>query len=380
MNTTDQKIKDSLILNNRAMLYHVEQKDFILPTHLENYFYLSKLIIGGTDFRSRTKDTGIIPGLLPHEINKDITINETFNKTLSDLMDQRASELILQAKNQNKKIYVCWSGGIDSTAILVSLLKNSNETFKKNIEVVLSSNSFLENINFYKKYILNKLQCHSYSSFTINGPFLRNNIFLCGDLADLVFNSLPFETLLANEYSSVKDKSKIIDILNQKALKTYNINNNNIGEWFFNFLETNISNSNTNLNLTTFNDYCWWVNINLRWNFESQRYLFYLKDDWNKQLDTALISDYIKNVFFNTRDFQSWSYINLKNRNIDKIEIKDYIFNFDQNTVYKTYKLKERGSPPNLKNRYSYYIPVVVNKNYTSDLSVHQVQDFLLSL
>jgi hypothetical protein len=378
MNTTEQKVRDSLVLNGRALLYHIERKEFQLSTDLQNYFYLSKLIVGGTDFRSRTEDTGIIPGLSPHEFNKDIKINETFNKNLSDLMDQRATELIAWSKKQNKKIYVCWSGGIDSTAILVSLLKNSDEAFKKNIEVVLSSSSFLENIEFYKKYILNKLEGYSYNSFKIDGTFLRNNTFLCGDLADLIFNSIPFEPTLGSNYSNIKDKSKIIDILNEKSLKVYN--HNSIGEWFFNFLETNISNSNTTLNLTTFDDYCWWININLRWNFESQRYLFYLKDRWNEELDTALISDYIKNVFFNTKDFQNWSYMNLKNGYIEKMEIKDYIFDFDQNIVYRNYKLKERGSPPNLRNRYFQYIPVVVNKNYTSDLSTDQLHDFLLTL
>jgi len=374
---TENKFKNSAVMNGRGILYLIENNIIGPRAHISYYFFLTRLIVGGVDFRSRTKDSDFFIGLPVHKINQGLHINKTFDAKLKDIMDERALGLIKQAKEQNKKIYVSWSGGIDSTAVLTSLLKNSDETFKENIEVVLSSHSILENIEFYKNHISNKLTCHSYNSFFIDEHFLKNNIFLCGDLADSIFNSFPFERTLGEDYPSLTDKKSIVDIINTKSNKNYGISD--MGEWFFDLLEKNISESNTSFDLKTFNEYCWWINLNLKWNFESQRYLFFLKRrPWQTPLDLDVVSNYIKDVFFNTKEFQNWSYINLKNKNNQKDELKNYIFDFDKNFIYRNYKSKERGSPPNFKFRIYEHTPLLLGDDYCEIFSSNkELGDFL---
>ena len=55
-----------------------------------------------------------------------------------------------QVKASGKKLAVMYSGGIDSTAIVCSLLKNCSEKdIKENVIVLLSDHSILENQNFH---------------------------------------------------------------------------------------------------------------------------------------------------------------------------------------------------------------------------------------
>ena len=47
-----------------------------------------------------------------------------FRLTCQEITDQRAHEVEQRMLNENKKLVVLWSGGIDSTCILAAMLKN----------------------------------------------------------------------------------------------------------------------------------------------------------------------------------------------------------------------------------------------------------------
>jgi hypothetical protein len=59
---------------------------------------------------------------------------------------------------------VCWSGGIDSTCILVGLMKFVDP---KNITVLLTEDSIKENPYFYKQFIENKISTQSLDLFAV---------------------------------------------------------------------------------------------------------------------------------------------------------------------------------------------------------------------
>ena len=42
---------------------------------------------------------------------------------LAEIMEERASELVSRAEEQGQQLEVLWSGGIDSTSLLVALLR-----------------------------------------------------------------------------------------------------------------------------------------------------------------------------------------------------------------------------------------------------------------
>src|SRR5215475_8984077 len=52
------------------------------------------------------------------------------NKDYEQICNERANELLIRAERLDVPIYVFWSGGVDSTCLLVSLLKNATQAQK----------------------------------------------------------------------------------------------------------------------------------------------------------------------------------------------------------------------------------------------------------
>jgi len=90
------------------------------------------------------------------------------------------------SKANNQKIYVTWSGGIDSTLVLCELLK---QTHKDQIVVALNDNSIHEYPEFYKQYIENKLETENFDFYTDRQlrKFIKDGVVVTGHLLDPVF-------------------------------------------------------------------------------------------------------------------------------------------------------------------------------------------------
>lgn len=87
-----------------------------------------------------------------------IPVFSPMKRPFEELCNERARELLMRADALGSSIYVLWSGGIDSTLVLVSLLKNASTAQKKNIVVLLSEESIGENPRFYQEHIRGKLR------------------------------------------------------------------------------------------------------------------------------------------------------------------------------------------------------------------------------
>jgi hypothetical protein len=70
--------------------------------------------------------------------------DRTFNLTYEDCCNERAQYIIEKSKLLNKPITVLYSGGIDSTTVLVSLMKNLNQSeYRDRVIVALSVDTLL---------------------------------------------------------------------------------------------------------------------------------------------------------------------------------------------------------------------------------------------
>lgn len=74
-----------------------------------------------------------------------------------DIIDRRAKEILDWAERENKKIYVLYSGGVDSTCVAVALLKNRN---KQVVELIGTKESIDENPVFYELMKKQKVTVH----------------------------------------------------------------------------------------------------------------------------------------------------------------------------------------------------------------------------
>jgi len=108
-------------------------------------------------------------------------------KTYEEICNERALELLVKAELQGLGLYVFYSGGIDSTTVLVSLFKNATPVQKENITVLLSENSIIENPTFYKEHLLGKVRLLSSANFMhLLGT---EAIFVSGEHNDQLFGS-----------------------------------------------------------------------------------------------------------------------------------------------------------------------------------------------
>ena len=86
----------------------------------------------------------LIPGFEMPDYN-------TFTKSFSDVCDSKALS-IKSSIHEGNKFALMYSGGIDSTVILVSLLKNLSTTELRNIVICCSADSIIENPLFFNNY------------------------------------------------------------------------------------------------------------------------------------------------------------------------------------------------------------------------------------
>lgn len=117
---------------------------------------------------------------------EEVSSYKSHSYSYSDLLDIRILDALNLAKNQNKKIMIMYSGGLDSTAICVSALKNLNRQDRELVTIVCTPQSYFEfpeffpilSKNFKIKYCINSLE-----------KYVEDNILITGMQNDLLFGS-----------------------------------------------------------------------------------------------------------------------------------------------------------------------------------------------
>lgn len=253
----------------------------------------------------------------------------TDSYTLTDIMDSRAKELL----GSNNVVMVAWSGGVDSTAVVVALLKNCPEAERNRIKIVFNEQSINENPNFYKYLITCGVTMIQDEMVT---DILREeecDVVTSGWCADQLFGSdinlqnpdlyhVPFmdgitwhiEKRLKAKLSN-KSKAILTDIYLDYA--------NKLG-----------------IKLEQFCQFAWMFNFGCKWTTIKSYKQFALAGTINYDKLTA---------FYDTLDFQRYA---LSRQDVIaqvnpyqfpmqyKLPLKQYIFEYDKNQEYLTSKTK----------------------------------------
>lgn len=230
-----------------------------------------------------------------------------YTYSFSDTCDYTATNIL---KNSNgKPINIYWSGGIDSTAVLVSFLKNSDNL--NNINITLSKDSIEEYPLFFNNFILDKIK------FTVseNPMTLVNTDFInvTGELGDQIFGSASIFT--------ANDKGKLFDKYT-----------NYLSESFIEVISEQLNKCPIELNSVF--DILWWINFSMKYQYVQLR----IYADILKPFGSIL-------HYFDTQEFQLWSLNNHDKKIKSTIEsykymAKDYIYDFTKDSDYRDYKLK----------------------------------------
>jgi hypothetical protein len=217
----------------------------------------------------------------------DIVALPNHRLSFANCCDQRAVELLQLSGN----IYVMWSGGIDSTALLVAILKNWPGTELDRVTVLCDNHSIKENRNFFKIVVNNFKILPSTNNLE---QYCKLGYVITGELNDQLFGSDVVgtcveafgDTAIQSEWKVVAPK--IFELLSpQYGAKCYDNYKNIVSESPF--------------ELKTTHDFFWFLNFTQKWQNVQLRTLMVTTWTDTKTYFPKLIA------FFDTEYFQVWS-------------------------------------------------------------------------
>ena len=228
----------------------------------------------------------------------DIFPSSNFTKTLEELMITRATIVAQLIKESNKKLYVLWSGGVDSTSILLAMLAVLDRKDYERFGIVHTESSIEEYPKLYKY-----LKTINIELYQLDGSFFfdewykvaEEHYVISGYPADQLFGSIIHQDYPGLYFTDWRDwiKEKIAIEQFSNAFNYYN------------------------LPITTFGEFTWFMNFSTRWHIVNKDILRHIGKQESNTIN-----------FFDTKEFQDWSVSNF-----------DKLHRYDQNNA-KYYKLE----------------------------------------
>jgi hypothetical protein len=329
------------------------------PPGIENFLSRNKNIdLGGPwSFESTAFP---IPNLLSNPIS------------FTDAADSFGQE-VAQEIDTGKDVYLMWSGGIDSTCIAVSILKNLQQHQKSKLFIVLSDLSRHENPMFYHRFLkdFNQIELSNFDPAVLD---LRSSIILDGEGGDQVFGSSA-----ANKLFSLYPEKILLPWRTEIDFLRAQWHSDRVPAFWDIFIDimTDTINQGT-APVDTLHDFYWWLNFNFKLDSVMFRHSLRLGENVADQDFEYFCSTTMRRMFASTK-MQQWSMqagatakIGLARKTV-KWEGRKYIYDFDQNEYYFREKRKE-FSTSTISTIASKYFAVDKNyKRYTiADRAVRQ--------
>ncbi len=317
---------------------------------MKKFSYFFKIYTGGVMFLDRT---GTIKAPVRTKSLYPMPALRPMPKTYEELCNERAQELLKRADDLGVRMYVFWSGGIDSTCVLVSLLKNSTPAQRDNITVVMSEDSIAENPNFYYDHLRGKIDLEPGTMAPY--LFLGGDYFIVnGEHNDQLFGSDMVAKFIAKYGESYINRPysrdvifALFDGMTQDAAMT------NL------FMDTfeRLRNA-APIDIATNHDFFWWINFCLKWQLVNMFVLTYASPRNAPHITNEYRQTHYA-PFYNTEEFQVWSMNNLDKRIKDTWEsykwvCKDVIYDFTKDADYRDHKTKRGSRYFLLKNQFSF--------------------------
>lgn len=290
----------------------------------------SGLLVTGMAPMSRVRPSGSYK--IIHPIPSNIN-----NISFKDATDNRAQDVIDLCLQSDLPIVVMYSGGIDSTTVLTSVVKHFPKDLLERVVVRMTNASYVENPSFFNNVVLKNNIRHTHEKIYD----YNNAIILHGDPADSLWlggNVLNFNSIYPNSHNKtiVEAEGILLDYLTKRSNKEY-------AQWLFHFLQDEAN--EVGLQLKTISDFFWWIIFNYNYPLMCLKHA----SEVTNIPEGINYENYMKNFvpWFATDDYQSWSIsAQYKQTKFDgtvrsyKMEAKQYIYKFDKNQWYRDYKTK----------------------------------------
>lgn len=302
--------------DSKAIMYNYTFSNIISkrkhPAHKNVLDLLMEVCRPRTDSAVIADRTGTFLGQIK-TVTEDIpAIPTNFNKTFEDICNERAAQLILTGK----ELLVTWSGGIDSTGVLVSLIKAAGSNSDQ-IKVMFERRSIDENSDFYHNHIKDKLNHEIFTEYFPNKVLpTANQLVVGGDNTAQIFG-MSKTSFMDNRYEPWKPyvRSKLSDLEYNKYIEA-----------------AELQHAHAPFAIETVFDLHWWTAFSMRWTNPKVR-VWRTSAEYTEQMFHNTIP------FYGSTDFQIWSMLNHHNKlgnnpSEFKTVIKDIIYDYDHNDNY----------------------------------------------
>lgn len=272
--------------------------------------------------------------------------NPNFNLSFTEVTDQRLHEL--WKKYPDKKWLILWSGGIDSTVILASVLKNLSKEDLTKIDVACNRISVYENPQFFYNHIVPNFNLIDSTHLRLNQDTLDQYYVFTGEIADQLYGghasrlNINEKRLLADWRNSA---DQLILYLQNSAGASASKQSVATAQWLYENIKNNIN--SVDVPIETCYDFFWWYFFNYVWVAIKLRPLHY-QSYHTKELIVKYLDNFI--IWFESDNYQHWSMNNNKigikyggNFGDRKLASSQYIHDFDKDYYYFKYKTKSES-------------------------------------
>lgn len=339
-----QKVKfmedSKLVWYNSVDLFHSKfgnfYKEYQDKPGFNNYRFMHQFFALNFSFTDRSKK--IVAPIKTKLLSQcALPTYKEVDYDFEELCNNRARWLIDHAKNTNRKLCVMYSGGIDSTLIVVSILKvATDDELKNNIIICMNDMSINENPQFYKDFILKK--CKIESSYSFN-KFQGNDKYIVvnGEGGDQLFGSAVMDRTMKDFGTSIATQQPTNGIISSIFAKY--IDEPEAAVRITSTLSRLVKSAP--IKIETVFHFFWWINFVTKWQSVYLRSVSYTHPAFINTL--KLEDNYF--IFFNTKEMQLWTMNNPEklikdNWNSYKYLCKDIIYDYNKDANYRDNKLK----------------------------------------
>lgn len=271
-----------LFLNKFAGIYDNPQ----IPETPDAYKNLVRFFATGIIDRTQTLDQGFEPIVLD-PVPGDITGVLPFD----DIMLSRASELLNESRKKGHRIFLLWSGGIDSTAALLAFTDIAGEQILKEINIGCSHDSFME-FPELGKYLIDKGANLTSVVHPVTRDIPDNSLIVTGEHGDQLFGSDKMLPLVQAGLGNISGELYLPIIAAERLGTTRGVNE--MIEYISPVLQK------APFPLIDICQYFWWINYVFKWQQVSLRIPVWGRKNIHFNYESS-------RHFYRTKEFEKWT-------------------------------------------------------------------------
>lgn len=249
--------------------------------------------------------TGVIQFPIKTDIPQENIMPEfdnNFNLSYSDCGMKQAEKIYNDAESKNLPIYIFWSGGIDSSMVLVSFIEFKGLDYaRKRIKIVLTPESIIENPYMYYDFILPYFDI--ISGEHIDSIMSKDKIIVTGELNDQLIGSD-----VMRDFISFKGTTDTFTSWKESEIERYFYQHKKMPEHHASIWANILSTCVRSAQCPVYDywDFFWYITFSCKWMYVKHRLLVYA-DPKSVEYESYQEFDFYQRAFYDSVEFQQWS-------------------------------------------------------------------------